>query len=58
MEIKIMRNILDRNQNKAAEVRALLASDKVMMVNIISSPEQERQHCLNIPVVRLAEISG
>ena len=38
MEIKIMRNILDRNQNKAAEVRALLASDKVMMVNIISSP--------------------
>lgn len=38
MEIKIMRNILDRNQNKAAEVRKLLASEKVMMVNIISSP--------------------
>ncbi|OQB64916.1 MAG: Hydrogenase isoenzymes nickel incorporation protein HypB [Bacteroidetes bacterium ADurb.Bin145] len=33
-----MRNILNRNQNKAAEVRKLLASEKVMMVNIISSP--------------------
>ena len=38
MEIKIMRNILDRNQNKASEVRNLLASKKVLMVNIISSP--------------------
>jgi hydrogenase nickel incorporation protein HypB len=38
MEIKIMKNILDRNQNKANEVRTLLASKKVMMVNIISSP--------------------
>lgn len=38
MEIKIMRNILDRNQNKAAEVRTLLASKNVVMVNFISSP--------------------
>lgn len=38
MEIKIMKNILDRNQNKAAEVRDLLALKKVLMVNIISSP--------------------
>jgi hydrogenase nickel incorporation protein HypB len=38
MEIKIMKNILDRNQNKASEVRTLLASKKVLMVNIISSP--------------------
>lgn len=38
MEIKIMKNILDRNQNKADEVRSLLNSKKVMMVNIISSP--------------------
>jgi hydrogenase nickel incorporation protein HypB len=38
MEIKIMKNILDRNQNKASEVRSLLASKKVLMVNIISSP--------------------
>jgi hydrogenase nickel incorporation protein HypB len=38
MEIKIMKNILDRNQNKANEVRNVLALKKVLMVNIISSP--------------------
>jgi len=38
MEIKIMKNILDRTQNKANEVRSLLASKKIVMVNIISSP--------------------
>ena len=38
MEIKIMKNILDRNQNKAEEVRSMLEANKVMMVNIISSP--------------------
>jgi hydrogenase nickel incorporation protein HypB len=38
MEIKIMKNILDRNQNKAAEVRSLLELKKVLMVNLISSP--------------------
>ena len=38
MEIKIMKNILDRNQNKADEVRKLLELKRVLMVNIISSP--------------------
>lgn len=38
MEIKIMKNILDRNQNKANDVRSILTSEKVLMVNIISSP--------------------
>ena len=38
MEIKIMKNILDRNQNKADEVRNLLAEKKVVMINLISSP--------------------
>lgn len=33
-----MKNILDRNQNKADEVRGLLSMKKVLMVNIISSP--------------------
>ncbi len=33
-----MKNILDRNQNKANEVRNLLISREVLMVNIISSP--------------------
>jgi hydrogenase nickel incorporation protein HypB len=38
MEIKIMKNILDRNQNKADEIRNLLRLKKLLMVNIISSP--------------------
>ena len=38
MEIKIMKNILDRNRNKAEEVRNLLASKRILMVNMISSP--------------------
>jgi hydrogenase nickel incorporation protein HypB len=38
MEIKIMKNILDRNQNKAEEVRRFLRSKNVSMLNLISSP--------------------
>ena len=38
MEIKIMKNILDRNQNMADEVRSIMKEKKVLMVNIISSP--------------------
>jgi hydrogenase nickel incorporation protein HypB len=38
MEIKIMKNILDRNQDKADEVRNILRENKVAMVNLISSP--------------------
>lgn len=38
MEIKIMKNILDRNQDKANEVRKILTENKVKMVNLISSP--------------------
>lgn len=38
MEIKVMKNILDRNQNKANEVRSIMKKKNVLMVNIISSP--------------------
>lgn len=38
MEIKIMKNILDRNQNKANEVREILRRQNVVMINMISSP--------------------
>ncbi len=38
MEITIMKNILDRNQNRANEVRTLLLSKKLVMVNMISAP--------------------
>jgi len=33
-----MKNVLDRNQNKANEIRFLLQEKKVLMVNLISSP--------------------
>ena len=33
-----MKNVLDRNKNKANEVRALLKEKNVLMVNMISSP--------------------
>ena len=33
-----MKNILDRNQNKADEVREILKKQNVLMVNMISSP--------------------
>ena len=38
MEIKIMKNILDRNQDKAMEVRKSLEDKKVVMINLISGP--------------------
>ena len=38
MKIKIMQNILAANNHKAAELRALLATKKIFMVNLISSP--------------------
>ena len=38
MEIKIMKNILDRNQDKANEVRKRLGEKKVVMINLISGP--------------------
>ena len=38
MEIKIMKRYLNRNQDKANEVRNLLKEKNVLMVNIISSP--------------------
>lgn len=38
MEIRIMKNILDRNQDKANEVRTLLKSNNIIMMNLISSP--------------------
>jgi hydrogenase nickel incorporation protein HypB len=38
MEIKIMKNILDRNQNRANEVRAIMKEKNITMINLISSP--------------------
>jgi hydrogenase nickel incorporation protein HypB len=55
MEIKIMKNILDRNQNKANEVRKLLELKKVLMVNIISSPGAGKTTLLERTCEKLGE---
>jgi hydrogenase nickel incorporation protein HypB len=38
MEITIMRNVLDRNQNKADDNRKLLSGKGITMINLISAP--------------------
>ena len=54
MEIKIMKNILDRNQDKAEEVRKHLREKKVVMLNIISSPGAGKTTLLE----RICEVMG
>lgn len=64
MEIKIMKNILDRNQHKAEEVRNMLSAKKLLMVNIISSPGAGKTTLLERtcevlgPVFRIGVIEG
>ena len=55
MEIKIMKNILDRNQNRANEVRNLLLMKKVLMVNLISSPGAGKTTLLERTCEKLGE---
>jgi len=38
MQIKIMQNVLQANEKKAAEIRTLLQQKKIFMLNLISSP--------------------
>jgi hydrogenase nickel incorporation protein HypB len=38
MQIKIMQNVLEANDNKAAELRDLLKQKNILMLNLISSP--------------------
>ena len=38
MEIKVMKSIMDANQNKACEIRKLLKEKKTKMLNLIGSP--------------------
>jgi hydrogenase nickel incorporation protein HypB len=55
MEIKIMKNILDRNQNKAEEVRQFLRSKNVGMLNLISSPGAGKTTLLERTCEKLAD---
>jgi len=38
MQITILQNLLEANEKKAAEIRALLRTKKIVMFNLISSP--------------------
>ena len=38
MEIKVMKSVLDRNQDKAEQIRSLLKEKHIRMYNLISSP--------------------
>lgn len=38
MEIKVMKSVMDENQNKADEIRKLLKENNVKMINLIGSP--------------------
>lgn len=54
MEIKIMRNVLDKNQNKASEIRQLLEQNQVVMFNFISSPGTGKTSLLELLCENLA----
>jgi len=64
MEIKVLRNILDRNQNKAEEVRSFLSANRILMVNFISSPGAGKTTLLErtckelCPTLRIGVIEG
>ena len=55
MEIKIMKNILDRNQNKAGEVRSLLNEKHVVMINLIGSPGAGKTSLLERTIERMVK---
>ncbi|MBI9053774.1 MAG: hydrogenase nickel incorporation protein HypB [Bacteroidales bacterium] len=53
MEIKIMKNVLDRNKNKANEVRSLMKENNVLLVNLISSPGAGKTTLLDCTLEKL-----
>lgn len=54
MKIKIMQNVLEANDAKAAEIRARLKEKNIFMVNLISSPGSGKTTLLEktIPLIR------
>jgi hydrogenase nickel incorporation protein HypB len=55
MEIKMMKNILNANQDKADEIRAFLNEKKTLMVNLIGSPGSGKTTLLEKTLERLKE---
>ncbi|MEI8055376.1 MAG: hydrogenase nickel incorporation protein HypB [bacterium] len=64
MQIKIMQNVLQANEKKAAEIRTLLQQKKIFMTNLISSPGSGKTTLLEktLPLLkekyRIAVIEG
>jgi hydrogenase nickel incorporation protein HypB len=64
MQIRVMQNVLQANEKKAAEIRTLLKRKKVFMVNLISSPGSGKTTLLErtLPILkekyRIAVIEG
>jgi hydrogenase nickel incorporation protein HypB len=54
MEIKVMKNVLDRNRDMAARVREILSSHGIRMINMISSPGSGKTSLLEIICEKLA----
>jgi hydrogenase nickel incorporation protein HypB len=54
MKIQVMQKVLEANDEKAAELRALLKAKKIVMVNIISSPGSGKTSLLEatLPVLK------
>lgn len=55
MEIKVMKNILNSNQNKADEIEEFLRDRKVLMVNLIGSPGAGKTTLLEKTMEQLRE---
>ena len=55
MDIILMKNVLDRNQNKADENRLKLTEKGVLMINVISSPGAGKTSILEL---KIAVIEG
>jgi hydrogenase nickel incorporation protein HypB len=64
MQIRIMQNVLQANEKKAAQIRELLKRKKVFMINLISSPGSGKTTLLEktLPILqekyRIAVIEG
>lgn len=55
MEIKIMKNILDANQNKAEEIKRILRKRKILMLNLIGAPGTGKTTLLEKTIAMLKE---
>ncbi len=55
MEIKVMKNILNSNQDKANEIKAFLKEKKILMINLIGSPGAGKTTLLEKTMERLKD---